>query len=121
MRLGVAFAFLATALAGSPVSAQPWEASALIGLTPSAGLERQATELSDVDLRGGVTWGFQAARFFSPSFGAEVMWTRQGSALEIGTNAGKADLFSVEDDHTGLSRATLAAVIWVQRAVAHPS
>ena len=89
MRLGVAFAFLATALASSPLSAQSWEASALIGLTPSAGLERQATELSDVDLRGGVTWGFQAARFFSPSFGAEVMWTRQAQRSKSARTPGR--------------------------------
>ena len=93
MRLVVALAIAATALAGSPASAQTWEASALFGLTPAAGIERQANELSDVDVRGDVTWGFQAARFFSPSFGAEVMWTQQASALESARGPGRPSSF----------------------------
>jgi opacity protein-like surface antigen len=37
----------------------------------------------------------QGARFFTPSLGAEVLWTQQPSALEVGTSDGKADLFTM--------------------------
>src|SRR5262249_44839428 len=52
-------------------------------------------ELSDVDIRGDITWGFQGARFFTPSWGAEVIWTEQSTALEVGTSDGKAELFTM--------------------------
>jgi outer membrane protein W len=95
MRTVVAFAVVAMLLATAPARAQSWEASALFGFTPSASIDRRAGELSDLDIGGGYTWGFQGARLFTPTWGAEVMWTQQASALEVGTAAGKADLFTM--------------------------
>jgi outer membrane protein W len=69
--------------------------SGLAAYTPSAGLENQAPELSQLDIAGGFTWGIQGARLFTPRWGAEVLWTRQSSALRVGTDAGSADLFTM--------------------------
>lgn len=79
----------------SPIQAQSWEVSGLAGYTPSSALDRRAPELTDLDVSGGFTWGVQAGRFFTPLLGAEVLWTRQSSALRIGTAAGAADLFTM--------------------------
>jgi outer membrane protein W len=95
MRTAIAFAAAAILLAASPARAQSWEASGLFGLTPSATIDERASELSDVDIRSGFTWGLQGARFFTPTWGAEVLWTQQASALELGTADGKADLFTM--------------------------
>jgi opacity protein-like surface antigen len=86
---------VAVLLAASPARAQQREASALFGFTPSAGLEKRANELSDLDIKGGFTWGLQGAWFVTPRLGAEVLWTEQDSALEVGTDDGKADLFTM--------------------------
>jgi len=81
-------------LLSAPAVAQSWEVSGLIGYTPSADINRRAPELNQLDLRGGFTWGLQAARFFTDHWGAEVLWVRQSSALEVGTAAGTSDLFT---------------------------
>ncbi len=85
-----------TLLVQSPAAAQSWEASALLGLTPSAPIDQQANELDDLDIRGSFTWGIQGARFFTPSWAAEVLWTQQSTALELGTADAKADLFTMK-------------------------
>jgi outer membrane protein W len=85
-----------TLLAHSPASAQSWEASGLLGFTPSAIIDQQANELDDLDIRGAFTWGIQGARFFTPSWAAEVLWTQQSTALELGTADAKADLFTMK-------------------------
>jgi outer membrane protein W len=76
--------------------AQKWEASAFAGYTPSVDIDRRATELNQLDVRGAFTWGFQAARLFTPHWGAEVVWTQQKSALEGGTaSSGPFDFFTM--------------------------
>jgi hypothetical protein len=95
MRAPIAYAVVTILLACSPARAQSWEASGLFGFTPSATIDERASELSDADIRGEITWGFQVARFFTPSLGAEVLWTQQASAFEVGTSDGKADLFTM--------------------------
>lgn len=95
MRTFIAFAVVALLLAPSAARAQSWEASGLFGFTPSAGIDERAAELSAVDVRGEFTWGLQAARFFTPRWGVEVLWTQQDTALEIGTADAKADLFAM--------------------------
>jgi outer membrane protein W len=95
MRVVVAFAATAILITPSNARAQSWEASGLFGFTPSAAIDQRASELSDTDIRGAFTWGLQAARFFTQSLGAEVLWTQQASAFEIGTSDGKADLFTM--------------------------
>jgi opacity protein-like surface antigen len=76
-------------------SAQSWEVSGLAAYTPSASVENQAPELSGLDVRGGFTSGIQAARLLTPRWSAEVLWTRQSSALKLGTDAGSAELFTM--------------------------
>ena len=95
MRTPIAFAVVMILLAHSPARAQSWEASGLLGFTPSAAIDQRASDLSDADIRGGFTWGLQGARFFTTSLGAEVLWTQQASAFEVGTSDGKADLFTM--------------------------
>ena len=79
----------------APARAQAWEVSGVAAYTPSAGLDNQAPELSGLDIRGGFTWGVQGARWFTPNWGAEVLWTQQLSALRLETGAGSADLFTM--------------------------
>src|SRR4029450_12900063 len=92
MRAPIALAVAAILIAGSPALAQSWEASGLAGLTPSAPIDERSVELSDLDIRRGFTWGFQGARSLTPTWVAEVLWTQQDSALEVGNAGGKADL-----------------------------
>jgi outer membrane protein W len=37
----------------------------------------------------------EAARFFTPHWGTEVLWTEQASALRLETEGGGADLFTM--------------------------
>ena len=90
--IAVALAVLAASL---PARAQSWEVSGLAAYTPSVDLELVAREIDQLAIRGGVTWGAQAARFFGSHWAAEVLWMRQATALEIGTAAGTADLFTM--------------------------
>jgi opacity protein-like surface antigen len=87
----------AVALLGGPLHAraQSWEVSGLAAFTPSAGLDNQAPELSELKIASGFTWGIQGARLFGPRWGAEVLWTQQGSALKVGTDDGSSDLFTM--------------------------
>jgi hypothetical protein len=86
---------IAALLLGVPhAGAQSWEVSVLVGFTPSATIDRRAPELTQLDLAGGSTPGLQAARFFTPRVGAEVVWTQQASGLEVGTASGTATLFA---------------------------
>jgi len=89
-------ALVLVAIACVPASAQSWEMSAFAGFTPSVSLAQQAPELTDVSIRGGFTFGFQGARFFTPRWGLEAVFTQQESALEVATAAGAGDLYSIE-------------------------
>ena len=79
----------------APASGQSWEASGLLGYTPSVDLDRRAPELTQLDIRGGFTWGLQAGHLFTPRWGAEVLWMQQGSALRAVTEAGATDVFTM--------------------------
>ena len=94
-RVTLGAAALALLLSCTPTSAQSWEVSGLAGFTPSASVEHQAPELSGLDVGGGFTYGIQAGRLFTPRLGAEVLWTRQSSALKLATDAGSAELFTM--------------------------
>jgi opacity protein-like surface antigen len=92
----MAAAAQSAARAQSPTAqTRSWEVSGFIGYTPSADLDRRASDLEQLDIRGGFTWGAQAARLFGPNWAAEAMWTEHSSALQIGTSAGTADLFLI--------------------------
>jgi outer membrane protein W len=90
-----AVALFMLAIASVPASAQSWELSGWAGFTPAAGLEQHAPELTDLNLRGGFTFGIQAARFFTPRWGIEVVFTQQASALEGRTPGGPAEFYEI--------------------------
>ena len=78
-----------------PAQAQSWEVSGLAGYTPAVDLERRAPQLSDLAIRSGFTWGVQASRALVSTWAVEVLWMQHASALEAGTSAGTADLFTM--------------------------
>jgi len=78
--------------------AQAWEVGALFGATPSADLERRSSDLDQLDIRSGYTWGLHASHFLTPRLAAEVLWVQQSTALELGTRGMTADLFSMTID-----------------------
>jgi opacity protein-like surface antigen len=88
-------AAIALLVAAAPARAQSWEVSGVAAFTPSSGLDNQAPELNELNIAGGFTWGIQGARLVGPRWGAEVLWTQQGSALTVGTDDGSADLFTM--------------------------
>ena len=90
-----AIAVILLAIASVPAPAQTWEMSGLAGFTPSVSLERQARQLTDVKIRGGFTFGFQGARFFTPRWGLEAVFTQQASALEVAIAEGAGDLYGI--------------------------
>jgi hypothetical protein len=77
-----------------------WELSALVGFVPSVQLETQAREVDDLSIGGGVTWSFQAARFFNPNLGVEVSWTDQpSSSYEVEVGNVSSEFFSMSIGH----------------------
>ena len=92
-RLTISIAALTLVLLPATTRAQTFEAAGFVGFTPAATIEQQAPELDAVDWEGGFTWGGQAAYFFTPRLGAEVLMTSQSSGLALGTAAGTATLF----------------------------
>ena len=89
----IAFALASIAV---PASAQTsMELGGFGGYTPSVTLDEHAAVLTDLKLRGEFTWGIQGTRFFTPNWGAEIVFTQQASALETVTDAGAADLYRI--------------------------
>lgn len=93
MRWSVALLILVTGAVTA--SAQSWEMSGAAGFTPSVALDRRAESLSELNLRGGFTFGVQMTRFMTPRWALEVSWTQQASALEAGTAEGTGDLYDI--------------------------
>jgi hypothetical protein len=87
---------LVLTIASVSASAQSWELSGFGGYTSSVALDRHAPELTDLNIRGGFTFGIQAARFMSPHWGIEAVFSQQSSALEAITPAGSAELYGIE-------------------------
>jgi hypothetical protein len=86
---------IAVLVLSTSTRAQSWEASGLVGYTPLVSVDRQAPELTDLNIRGGFTWGVQGGRLFTPDWGAEALWMQQASAFEVETDAGRAELFKM--------------------------
>ena len=95
---------IALLLLSAPASAQTWEMSGTAGRTQATSIDKQAPELSGLEVRDGFTFGIQAARFFTPHWGTEVLWTEQASALRLETDAGSADSFLHVDSATAWQR-----------------
>ena len=79
----------------APASGQSWEMSGLFGYVPAVSVDRQAPELTQLDIQGGFTWGLQAGHLFTARWGAELLWMQQGSALRLVTEAGAANVFTM--------------------------
>ena len=90
----IAAAILLLALS-APASGQSWEMSGLFGYVPAVSVDRQAPELTQLDIQGGFTWGLQAGHLFTARWGAELLWMQQGSALRLVTEAGAANVFTM--------------------------
>jgi outer membrane protein W len=99
-----ALALLLVAIASVSASAQTWEMSGFAAFTPEAGLDRHSESLDDLHLRGGFTFGVQATRFFTPHWGAEVVFTQQRSGLEadIGDDAAEFYRISIAQVHANV-------------------
>ncbi len=65
------------------------------GFTPTVALDRQAPELTEVNIPGGLSWSVQGARFFTAQWGVEGTFSQQRTSLEIGTAAGADDLYTM--------------------------
>jgi len=74
-------------------SAQSWEVSALVGLTPSVDLEHQAPEVENVAVGDGVTWTLQLAGYFARHWGAQVQWAQQPTSLDLTASGTTGRLF----------------------------
>jgi opacity protein-like surface antigen len=96
--------FTSLVLTLSATSAQgqsaTWELSALAGYVLPVELERQADEVDATRIGGGVTWSFQAARFFTENLAAEVSWTDQpSSAYEVEVGGVTSEFFAMSIGH----------------------
>jgi opacity protein-like surface antigen len=91
----LALVLLALLPAGTAL-AQQNDVTLLAGYTTAGGIDMTAPGIQDLEIAGSATWGLAARHFFSRSLGAEVSWTRQDSALRLGTRDGQADLFDVD-------------------------
>ena len=89
---------LLTFLVAAPAFSQEFEIALVGGYTTPGGIGQKAVGIQDLELAGSFTWGASAGYFFSPRFGIEASWTRQGSELELHTAQGSAELFDVDID-----------------------
>jgi hypothetical protein len=101
MRL-LLFTPLVLVLSATSAQAQSttWELSALAGYVFPVELERQADEVDTTRIGGGVTWSFQAARFFTQNLAAEVSWTDQpSSAYQVEVGGVTSEFFAMSIGH----------------------
>jgi hypothetical protein len=84
----VAFALL---LLSVPAAAQSFELGGLVGFTPSASLDRHATQLEGTSIDGGVMFGIDGAAFLSPHWGIEGEWGQQFSGFSFETRQQTAE------------------------------
>jgi opacity protein-like surface antigen len=93
-------AALLLAASTAQAQSQTWELSALAGYAFPVSLDEHTREVDDLRIGGGLTWSFQAARFFTPNLGAEVSWTDfPSSAYEVVMGEESGDLFSMSIGH----------------------
>jgi hypothetical protein len=86
-------AALLLAASTAQAQSQTWELSALAGYAFPVSLDEHTREVDDLRIGGGLTWSFQAARFFTPNLGAEVSWTDfPSSAYEVVMGEESGDL-----------------------------
>lgn len=89
---------LLVALSAPPVFGQGFEAELRAGYTTPGGITAGAAGIEDLEIGGGFTWGASASYFFTPRYGVEVSWARQGDGVTVATDAGSAELFDARID-----------------------
>ena len=94
-----AIAVAASMFAAVPATAQSTELGMLVGFTPSASLDRQAAELDDVGLEGGVTFAINAARFFNEHWGVAGEWEQHFSGFGIKMGGTPSTLYDIDIAH----------------------
>jgi opacity protein-like surface antigen len=82
-------------LVAIPARAQSTELGMLLGLTPSAALDRQAEELDEVSLEGGVTFTISATQFLNEHWGFAGEWGQHFSGFGIETAGTPSTLYDV--------------------------
>ena len=87
---------LALLLVAAPALAQRTEVGLLGGYTTAGDIDMKAAGIQELQVGGGFTWGVDAGYFFSDHVGAEVSWSQQRSALELGTRGGDSELFDMK-------------------------
>jgi opacity protein-like surface antigen len=87
---------LALVLVAAPAMAQRTEVTLLGGYTTSGDIDQKAAGIQELEVDEGFTWGVQAGHFFSDHIGAEISWSQQRSALELGTRDGSSRLFDMK-------------------------
>jgi hypothetical protein len=78
-----------------PAAAQSIELGMLVGFTPSTSLERQAVEVDDVSVEGGVNFAINAAKFFGDHWGAAGEWGQHFSGYGIETGGTPSTLYDM--------------------------
>jgi hypothetical protein len=91
--LGIAIVFALFAL---PVAAQSTELGGTAGFTPSVSLERQAREVDDVTIDGGLTFGISATRFISEHWGFGFEWSQHFSGFGIQSRDERVTLYGID-------------------------
>lgn len=86
-------------LVAVPAAAQSTELGMLVGFTPSAALDRQAEEVDDVSLEGGVTFAISATRFFNERWGVAGEWGQHFSGFGIETGGATSTLYDIDISH----------------------
>ena len=89
---------LIAVLGASPAFSQGFEAELRGGYTTPGGITATALGIEDLEIGGGFTWGASATWFFTPRYGIEASWTRQGDGVNIATDSGSAQLFDARID-----------------------
>ena len=82
--------------AAVPAAAQSMELGMMAGFTPSTSLDRQAQELDDVSIEGGVTFAISAAKFLNEHWGVAGEWAQHFSGFGIETGGTSSSLYDID-------------------------
>ena len=91
--LGIAIVLGLIAL---PAAAQSTELGGTGGFTPSVSLDRQARDVDDVTIDGGLTFGISATRFLTDHWGVGFEWSQQFSGFGIESRDVRATLYDID-------------------------
>ena len=95
VRVYAAMSVCALVLTAIPAAAQSIELGMLAGFIPSTSLERQAEELDDVSLEGGVTFAISAAKYLNEHWAVGFEWGQHFSGFGIETADTHVTLYDI--------------------------